>query len=139
MGRNCNFVLGAVINPEGLVPEPDVKRLAEFGKQIRRRFSSCIAEVSGVGRQVSAPIRRPAKISRIVIQEQIEHGERVRGYEVEGLVGADRWRTLCRGKSIGHKRIEVFEPVEVAGVKVTIHKATATPIVRSLKVYGASV
>jgi hypothetical protein len=52
---------------------------------------------------------------------------------MEPSVVADQWRSLCCGKSIGHKRIEVFEPVEVAGLRLTVDEATATAIIHSFE------
>ena len=45
VGRNCNLVLGAVVSPEGLVPAPDVQRLADFGREIQRRWGQALAEM----------------------------------------------------------------------------------------------
>ena len=49
VGRNCNFVIGAVIKPDGTLPEVDAQRLAEFGAEIKRRYGKPVAETKGEG------------------------------------------------------------------------------------------
>ncbi len=74
-------------------------------------------------------------IDHAIVMEDIANGERVREYRIEGLVGADTWRSLCTGQSVGHKRIEQFDPVEVAKVRLRTLRATAKPLIRTLAVY----
>ena len=49
VGRGCNLILNGNIDRDGLVPEADMKRLKEFGDEIRRRFGKSVAETSGRG------------------------------------------------------------------------------------------
>jgi len=67
--------------------------------------------------------------------EDIVRGERVRAYEVEGRTGADEWKKLCGGISVGHKRIQAFDPVEVAEIRLKCAGSTAEPLIRRLAVY----
>lgn len=136
VGRNCNLVIGVVVNNEGLVPEPDVKRLGQFGKELAHRFAQPAAATSAQGETAEVAMPRPATIDHVVIQEDIAGGERVRRYTVEGLVAGGKWRKLCAGQSIGHKRIEEFAPAEVAGVRLKVLEAKATPRIRALAVYS---
>lgn len=48
VGRNCNLVLGEVITPEGLAPEMDIQRLAEFGRELKRRWGTSVADAATV-------------------------------------------------------------------------------------------
>ena len=66
--------------------------------------------------------------------EDIAHGERIRAYTVEGRVGAS-WQVLCRGESIGHKRIERLDRVEVAALRLRVTESVATPMIRSFCAY----
>ena len=61
--------------------------------------------------------------------ENILEGERVREYVIEGLVG-DQWKELCRGTSIGHKKIDRFSPTEVSKVRWRCLKSVAEPRIR---------
>lgn len=139
VGRNCNLIFGEVITPEGLVPESDIKRLAEFGSEIKKRFGKPVAEMRGDGEIVELKLPQPGRIDHAVIMEEIAQGERIRKYVLEGMLSADRWEKLCEGQSIGHKRIEKFSPVEVTRVRLKVTQAVARPIIKSLAVYSAGV
>jgi alpha-L-fucosidase len=84
VGRNCNFVIGAVITPAGLVPESDAKRLAQFGKAIARRFQNPLGQTQGIGKRLTLSLEKPQPVNQIVIMEDIKHGERIRAYTIEG-------------------------------------------------------
>jgi len=136
VGRNCNLLLNANPNPDGLVPEADFQRYVEFGKEIRRRFEKPLAQTSGRGIAVELTLPQPTKIDHVVVMEDITQGERIREYEVEVLVAADRWQAVCTGQSVGHKRIQDFDPVEGAKVRLKVTKSVAEPIIRTLAVYN---
>jgi len=132
VGRNCNFVIGEVITPEGLVPEHDIRRLGELGREIQRRWGRALAETSGRGHTVELGLPAPARVSSIIVMEDIAHGERIRRYTVSGLRPGGVWQELCRGESIGHKRIAEFATIEVAAIRLQIAEARAEPRIRRL-------
>jgi len=138
VGHNCNLLLGEVITSEGLVPQHDIDRLAEFGKEVRRRFAKPVAQTAGTGKTVELKLPKPGRINHVVIMEQIARGERVREYEVEGLLAGNQWQTLCKGQSIGHKRIQQFDAVEVAAVRLKVTESVATPQIRQLAVFDVA-
>lgn len=138
VGRNATFVLGLVIDPEGLVPEPDMKRMEEFGSALQTRFSKPVGQTAGRGNVLELRLDKPHPIGQIIIQEDITGGERIRKYEVDALVGGDKWRKIAEGQSVGHKRIERVEPIEVAALRLRATETQAEPIVCNLTAYGAS-
>ncbi len=135
VGRNCNLLLNANPNPDGLIPDADFQRYVEFGKEIRRRFDQNIAETSGKGEIVELRLSTPQEIDHVSIMEDIRQGERIRAYEVEGLVEGDRWKKLCDGISVGHKRIQSFDIQRVAKVRLRCTQSVAEPLIRKLAVY----
>ena len=134
VGRGCNLILNGNIDRDGLVPAADMKRFREFGDEIRRRFSKCIAETSGHGDLVELPMTKPTVVDNAIIMEHISEGQRVRRYVLEGLVDG-QWKELARGQSIGHKRIERFKPTEVSTVRLRVIEAVAEPLIRRLAVF----
>jgi len=84
---------------------------------------------------VELTLRSPAKIDHVVVMEDITGGERVRAYEIEGLVSGDKWEKLCGGVSVGHKRIQKFNRTEVAGIRFRATKSVAAPKIRRLAVF----
>jgi len=138
VGHNCNLLLGEVITSEGLVPEHDIQRLAEFGKEVRRRFATPVAETTGTGETVELKLRVPGRIDHMIAMEDIARGERIRQYVLEGLVPGGTWQPLCSGKCVGHKRIQSFAPVEVAAVRLRVSEARGTPQMRRLAVFDVA-
>jgi len=136
VGRNCNFVIGEVVTPEGLVPRGDIDRLAAFGRKVRERFGKSIAETNGTGHVLELKLPRPRRIIDIVLMEEISGGERIRAYEIQGLAEGGNWQLLCSGQSVGHKRIERFESVKVSAVKLHVTESIAEPKIRTFAVFA---
>ena len=135
VGRNGNLVIGVVVQPDGTIPEADVKSLTEFGKLLRERFRDPVATVTDVeGDTITLDLPEPREIDHVVLQEQIADGERVRNHVVEGLVD-DTWVPLAEGKVIGHKWIYPFEPQTVSRLRLTVAESLATPKIRSLSCF----
>ena len=134
VGRNTNLLIGMVVDTRGLVPDTDVKALKAFGEEIKRRFGTSLAETHAEGSEVVLNFDAPAKINHVVIMEEIAHGERIRKYKVEGMVNG-AWKLLAEGESVGHKRIQQFEPAEVSRLRLIIPLSTDTPEIKKLAAY----
>jgi alpha-L-fucosidase len=135
VGRNCNLVIGVGITPEGLVPESDIKRLAEFGREIQQRWGKPVAETTGTGKTVELKLPAATRIANVIIMEDIAHGERIQNYTLAGQLADGQWQELRRGQSVGHKRIEQFPGIEVTAVRLQVDKSKAEPRVRKLAAY----
>ncbi len=135
VGRNANLIIGAVPDTDGLIPEADFERYAEFGGVIRRRFEKPVARTEGRGRIIELELRKPATFNHVIIMEDIVQGERVREYAVEAYAPDGKWRKVCDGISIGHKRIQQFEPLKAARIRLRVTKSIAEPVIRDLAVY----
>ncbi len=135
VGRNATLILGAVPDNRGLIPDADFIRMAEFGTEIRRRFDRPLAQTGGSGAIVELELKESATINHVVIAEDIARGERVRQYAVEALFAGGKWRKICEGTSVGHKRIEQFDAVETSRIRLRVTKSVAEPIIRKLAVY----
>ncbi len=135
VGRNATLILGVTPGRDGLVPEKDFKRLEEFGKEIGRRFSRPLAEAKGQGMVTLLRLPRPSLVNRVVIMEEIALGERIRAYTLEGLVPGGEWVKLAEGTCVGHKRIEVLAPREVAALRLRVTRCVAPPRVKKVAAY----
>jgi len=56
IGRNTNLLIGMVIDPRGLVPQPDALRFAEFGDRMKQILSHRVGVAYGTGNIISLPI-----------------------------------------------------------------------------------
>jgi alpha-L-fucosidase len=121
-GHNTSLILGLTPNPDGLMPEPDVKRLKEFGQEIERRFSHPIATTSGAGEKINLKLPKKQKINQFVLMEDISRGERVRKFTVEGKT-KNGWKTIFEGSCIGHKLIHRFDEMEVSALRLNIQES----------------
>ena len=131
VGRNCNMLLNANINTDGLVPEEDFGYYVRLGKNIRARFANPLATASGEGDVLEMALPAPGPVNQIAISEDIREGQRIRAYKVEGLLPGGGWKTLCEGTSVGHKRIQMFAPEAVARLRFTATASAAKPILKS--------
>ena len=134
VGHNTSLILGVTPGPDGLMPEPDVKRLKEFGDEINRRFSNPIATTSGTGRKINLKLSKKQKVNQIVLMEDISKGERVRKFILEGKT-KNGWQTIFEGSCIGHKFIHQFDAVEVSEVRLNIDESKGEPQVLEFAVY----
>ncbi len=83
VGHNSTLIMGLTPDPDGLLPEPDVKRLKEWGDEIKRIFSNPLGSTFGEGNYYEIKLNQPTEINMILLQEDIQHGERVREFNIE--------------------------------------------------------
>jgi len=126
--------MGLTPGPDGLLPEPDVLRLKEWGEEIERRFSDPVQAISGEGFKIEIKFGTKQNINHFVLQEDITYGERVREFKVEVLMEG-KWESLVEGSVIGHKFIHAFNEVVTNRIRLTIGKAVDTPKIKNFAVY----
>ncbi len=134
VGRNATLILGLTPSPSGLIPAGDVSRLAEFGCEVNRRYGSPLGSVSGTGKSLTLRLPAPASVSAISIGEDLTGGHRVRAYTVEALVNG-RWKHLCSGSAVGHRRIQRFNPVRTRSLRLKINQSIDSPLISNFSVY----
>jgi alpha-L-fucosidase len=135
VGRNCNLILNAAPQPDGLIAEHEMKMYAEFGKRIKARYSNKLCAVNGEGDTFELAVPKDkGPVNQIVLMEQIKHGERVRKFSLEAKV-AGEWKKVYSGSCIGHKHIVRFADVAAEKIKLTITSSAATPLIRDFSAY----
>ena len=138
VGHNSSLILGLTPNAEGLMPEPDVIRLKEFGDAIKDRYSNPIAKTSGKGKKIMLKLNNRKKVNHLVLMENIEQGERIREFSIEGKT-THGWKTLAEGSSVGHKYIVEFNDVEVSALRLIIKQSIGEPIIQEFSVYHSQI
>ncbi len=134
VGRNATLIMGLTPDPDGLMPEPDVQRLKEWGMEIKRRFSKPVASTAGMGNKVVLRFDGPTDINHVIVQEDIAKGERIREYQIEGFTEG-RWQTLTKGQSVGNKRIEKFNKVKLSRLRIKIVASEGVAQIKNLSAY----
>ncbi|SDD32660.1 alpha-L-fucosidase [Niabella drilacis] len=136
VGRNATLILGLTPDNTGLLPEPDVQRLKEFGAAIRKRFDKPVAASKGSGSTIQLvwPVAKP--VNQLVIQEAIENGQRVKRFSVEAWVNG-KWVKQVAGTAIGNKFIYVLkQPVITSRLRLNIEAAFDKPIIKNFSAYS---
>jgi len=135
VGHGCNLLLNSNPDRDGLIPDTDMKRYIEFGAEIKRRFGKCVADAKGNGSIVELALDKPTAINHVITMEDIAHGERVREYAIE-VYSSGEWKEVCKGVSIGHKKIDKFNSVEATKIRFHCIKSVGEPIIRKLAVFN---
>lgn len=146
VGRNGKLLLNVPPTRDGVLHPTDVARLEGFAEARSRLFgtdltASARREWTGVGAntaQLSIDLGRVAPVGIVRLEENIERGQIVAAYRVEGAGEDGVWRQLSRGSTIGHAKLDRFTAVPVRRLRVTIEDATATPERIELRAYAQS-
>jgi alpha-L-fucosidase len=127
VGRNCNFLLGMVIDNHGLFPKADADAMLRFGEMVSEAFGTPLSQYTGDMHQteykLSVTGEKDAKY--LVVMEDITQGERVLKFRLDCGI---------EGHCVGHKRI-VELPEGTREVTFTIEESKDTPALRSICLY----
>ena len=134
VGHNSTLIMGLTPDTNGLIPEPDVQRLKEWGDEIKRRFSNPIATTSGNGNKLILKLTKKRKINHVIIQEIIKNGERIRKYKIEAFVNS-KWEIIGNGSCVGHKRVQQFENVTTNKIRLVIEESIASPQIKNFSIF----
>ncbi len=78
----------------------------------------------------------PTTFNRMLIQEHIPLGQRVRSFSLEAFTDGE-WTSLGGFGTIGYKRLLRLEETTASRLKVTIDDAKAAPVLSNIEVYLA--
>ena len=135
VGYGSVFLLNSTPDTTGLIPVDDVKLYKDFGDEINRRFKTPVAKTSNKkGKIITLDIPQQPKINHVVTMENYKWGHRIREYRIEGFVG-NSWKELCKGLSIGRKKIDYFPEVNVSKIRLILSKTAGEPEIKSLSAY----
>ena len=134
VGRNTNMLLGLVVDERGLIPDADVHQVELFGKEIVRQYGTPLKQTAGKGNELVIEFDHPTSINRVVMQEDIAHGERVLKYSLKGKKNGE-WVDIASGSNIGHKHIDRFEPQTLDAIKLTIDESKAEPAIKNFAAF----
>lgn len=144
VGRNSKLLLNVPPTTDGLLHDTDVAHLAGMRARCRTLFAADLAAGSRTawrttGRHsgtLDLTLQRPASIAIARLEESIEKGQVVARYALQ-VQQAAGWRDIARGTTIGYCKLDRFEPVVAAKVRLTISDALDRPRPVRIKLYGA--
>jgi alpha-L-fucosidase len=135
VGRGVNLLLNATPDSHGEVPAAQMKRLQEFGDEIRERFDHPLATTQGTGDHLALDLGGEKTIDHIVLREDIRSGERVRRFVVEGQRAGGAWLALVRGTQVGSRQIIPIPAIALTGLRLTVEERVAPVTIRQWSVY----
>jgi alpha-L-fucosidase len=79
---------------------------------------------------------KPVAINRILLQEYIKLGQRVKTFTVEAKVGG-KWKTIANETTIGYKRILRIDRIKTSALKINITDSKASIVISNIEAYNA--
>lgn len=78
----------------------------------------------------------PTEFNRLLLQEYIQLGQRVKQFTVDVLI-SDQWQEIASQTTIGQKRILRFQNVTASQLRVTIVDSRACPLISNIEIFKA--
>ena len=162
VGHGCQLMLGISPDEQGLLPALDAQRLREFGEEIRRIYGHNLAPEGSPSSSTGTDARaafdnnpdtfwiapphsyhawlevkfpRPVTFDRTVTMEWLNRGQNIESYEIQTRMETARWKTLYRGTSIGHKKIDILPETTAGEVRLFLVGASHRPAIREFQIY----
>ena len=135
VGHNSTLILGITPDNRGLIPNADVAMLKAWGDSIKKVFKTPVASLKPQQKDYTINIPQQKSFSKIVIQENIQEGERVRAFAIEANINGE-WKIIKEGTCIGHKYIGIIDtPLKATAVRLIIKEATSAPMIKTFALY----
>lgn len=132
VGRGAQLVLGLAPDKRGLIPEVDVRRLEEFGKELKRIYG-WDPDLAFQPEPPPPPnmfhIQAPGLVDRVVLMEDLTQGQRIMRHRVLARFGGE-WKVVARGTTVGHKRIHLFPAIQAEALRLQIDATLDKPQMR---------
>lgn len=135
VGRGSVLLLNATPDTTGLIPASHVQRYKDFGETIRRYFDNPLAKTAGKSTQLQCTLDAPADVNCIMLQEDLMKGQRITSYQIEGSLDGNKWEVLCKGTSVGNKKIDRFATRKVKSVRLVVNRSKAIPCIENFSVF----
>jgi alpha-L-fucosidase len=143
VGRGGNLLLNVGPDRRGLLPDRDAARLAEFGREIRRRFARPVAGTDDFRRDGNAwqcEFDPAVLVDHAVLREDLSGGESVRRFRVaiDSYPYGRAPIVLHEGHHVGHKAICRFPLVRAKAVRVEVTEADGPVALRSIELFDST-
>lgn len=136
IGRGSGLIVNLTPDKSGRIPEDLVAAAKTFGDEIKRRFGTPVIESGAKETAQVLKFNRPTTFDHVVTMEELRDGQKIASYRIEALVD-NQWKTIVEGKTIGHKRIDRFDPVTASELRFTVTRSVAPdPVMRNIAVFN---
>ncbi len=142
VGMNSVLLLNIPPDTRGKLHEVDVERLRQFGTYITNTFKNDkltdgqFAWKARSGASKEFNVAPGETINTVMLQEDIQKGQRVEEFSVEGFVH-NEWVKLTGGTTIGYKRLLRFDDITPSKLRITIAETRDIANIKSVGAYYA--
>jgi alpha-L-fucosidase len=142
VGNGGNLLLNVPPDRRGLFHEADSASLVGFAALREKAFkTNLFAGLKPVVKTTNGlptltyTFSKPTKLNAVVLQELIEHGQRVKSFTIEAKEESAFGKTntyfkIFDGTTIGRKKIATFEPITTTSIKISITDAKAEVLLK---------
>jgi alpha-L-fucosidase len=147
VGNGGNLLLNVPPDRRGLFNEADSASLVGFDALRKKAFEKnlfaglkpVVKTTAGLP-TITYKFSKPTKLNAVVLQELIEHGQRVKSFTIEAKEESAFEKTnnfvkIFEGTTIGRKKIATFDPITTTSIKITIRDAKAEVLLKPSAAY----
>ncbi|MEI7660556.1 MAG: alpha-L-fucosidase [Bacteroidota bacterium] len=137
VGRNSVLLLNLPPDRRGLIHENDVAALKKMKTVLDATFGNNLAKDADIFRNdslIQLDLRNPAVFDRVMLREDFRHGQKVEAFILETWDGGS-WNLICRGTTIGYKRLLRFDPVRSGKIRLRITSSRDVPEILEFGLY----
>lgn len=139
IGLGANLLVNLTPDRSGKLPAAEMSMLESFGADLEARFGEPKGQVSSKDRWEEGDtlvlnLGKTTRVERIVIEEELSRGQRVRQYQIEAW-GDWKWQKIGEGESIGRKRIHEIDPIDTSKLRLRIMESSPLPQIRTFSAY----
>lgn len=142
VGMNSVLFLNIPPDTSGKLSKIDVERLKELGIYIAHTFkNNKLLDGDAVWKTAPGGVKEffitsGQPVNTIMLQEDIQKGQRVEAFRVEGWI-SDRWELLAEGTTIGYKRLVKFADCKPEKIRLSIIRARSAAHIKKVGAYYA--
>lgn len=93
-------------------------------------------ETSDKTPQITLEFEKETTFNRVLLQENIALGQRVKNYEIQALIN-NSWQKIHQGETIGYKTILRLPSITTKAIRLVINDALATPMIATMEIFNA--
>lgn len=146
VGRNGVLLLNLPPDRRGLIHETDAANLKAFKQILDESFESNLAAdaVVSTSKQGALPLVMTLDLGeektfdRILLQEDIEQGQRVSRFHVDAELQDGTWTSIAEATTIGYKRILRIDEISTSKIRVVVEQSLHPPLLLNPELYLSS-
>jgi alpha-L-fucosidase len=139
VGRNSKLLLNVPPTRAGLLHTTDVARLAGMRARLVDLFEVDVVGDRGLfhsaENRYGLDLGRVQRVAIADLREDITRGQNIARYVLEGSAGGP-WFTLSEGTTVGNRKLDRFEPLNVRHIRLRIDETLAPARLARLLLYA---